>query len=100
MKATALYRTASILLFVAAAGNTYAVVRFWQAAGAMNSVPLPEDHRLTTAQCFSHSGCSVHCVFCSAHILPGIWVRWQGQLLKPLVLWDGRFSRINSLGST
>jgi hypothetical protein len=47
MKATVLYRTASILLFVAAAGNAYAVVRFWQAAGAMNPVPLPEDHRLS-----------------------------------------------------
>ena len=78
MKATALYRTASILLFVAAAGNTYAVVRFWQAAGAMNTVPLPADRRLTY----------------------GPVILWQGQLLKPLVLWDGRYSRINSLGST
>ena len=34
MKATVLYRMASILLFVPAAGNTYGVVRFWQAAGA------------------------------------------------------------------
>jgi hypothetical protein len=47
MKATALYRTASTLLVVAAAGNTFGVVRFWQAGGALNSVPLPEDHRLS-----------------------------------------------------
>lgn len=47
MKATALYRTASALLALAAAGNTYGVVRFWQAGGALNSMPLPEDHRVS-----------------------------------------------------
>lgn len=47
MNASALYRTAAFLLAVAAAGNTYVVVRFWQAGGALNSVPLPEGHRVT-----------------------------------------------------
>jgi hypothetical protein len=47
MKATALYRAAGILLVVAAAGNTYGVVRFWQAGGALNSMALPEDHRVS-----------------------------------------------------
>jgi len=47
MKATALYRTASALLALAAAGNTYGVVRFWQAGGALNSMPFPEDHRVS-----------------------------------------------------
>jgi len=71
MKATVLYRTASILLIVAAAGNTYAVVRFWQAAGAMNTVPLPEDHRLSYGPVVLALGvfcslCSVWCISCLA----------------------------------
>jgi hypothetical protein len=38
MKATALYRIASALLLVAAAGNTYGFVNFWRAAGPMSPV--------------------------------------------------------------
>ena len=78
MKATALYRTVGILLFVAAAGNTYAVVRFWQAAGAMNTAPLPEDHRLSYGPVLLALG-----VFCSLCVLFGAYLAWHlGGLAK------------------
>ena len=64
MNATTLYRTASALLGMAAAGNTYAVVRFWQAGGALNSTPLPEDHRVTYGPVVLALG-----VFCSLCIV-------------------------------
>jgi hypothetical protein len=44
MKATALYRIASALLLVAAAGNTYGFVNFWRAAGLMSPVRFPWGH--------------------------------------------------------
>jgi len=44
MKATALYRTASVLLVVAAAGNTYSLVNFWHIAGPMSPVRFPAGH--------------------------------------------------------
>jgi hypothetical protein len=72
MKATSLYRTASILLLVAAAGNTYAVVRFWQASGAMDSTPLPEDHRLSYGPVVLALG-----VFCSLCVLFGAYLAWH-----------------------
>ena len=72
MKASALYRAASILLIVAAAGNTYAVVRFWQAGGAMNSVPLPEDHRLSYGPVVLALG-----VFCSLCVLFAAYLAWH-----------------------
>jgi len=72
MKASALYRTASILLIVAAAGNTYAVVRFWQAGGAMNGVPLPEDHRLSYGPVVLALG-----VFCSLCVLFAAYLAWH-----------------------
>jgi ABC-type Na+ efflux pump permease subunit len=72
MKATALYRTASILLIVAAAGNTYAVVRFWQAGGATNGLPLPEDHRLSYGPVVLALG-----VFCSLGVLFAAYLAWH-----------------------
>jgi hypothetical protein len=72
MKATALYRMTSILLFVAAAGNTYAVVRFWQASGAMNSVPLPQDHRLSYGPVLLALG-----VFSSLCVLFASYLAWH-----------------------
>jgi hypothetical protein len=72
MKATALYRTDSILLFLAAAGNTYAVVRFWQAGGAMNPTPLPEDHRLSYGPVVLALG-----VFCSLCVLFAGYIAWH-----------------------
>jgi hypothetical protein len=78
MKATALYRTASVLLLVAAAGNTYGVVRFWQAAGAMNTAPLPEDHRLSYGPVLLALG-----VFCSLCILFAAYIAWHlGELAR------------------
>jgi hypothetical protein len=78
MKATALYRTASILLVVAAAGNTYAVERFWQAEGAMNTMPLPEDRRLSYGPVVLALG-----VFCSLCVLFAAFLAWHlGALAK------------------
>jgi hypothetical protein len=72
MKARALYRTASILLVLAAAGNTFAVVKFWQAGGAMNTTPLPEDHRLAYGPVLLALG-----VFCSLCILFAAYLSWH-----------------------
>jgi hypothetical protein len=72
MKPAALYRTASVLLFVAAAGNTYAVVRFWQAGGAMNAVPLPQDHRLSYGPVVLALG-----VFCTLCVLFAAYLAWH-----------------------
>lgn len=44
MKATALFRTAGVLLFVAAAGNTYGLLNFWRVAGPMPPVRFPIGH--------------------------------------------------------
>ena len=78
MRATSLYRTASILLFVAAAGNTFAVVKFWQAGGAMNSVPLPEDHRVSYGPMVLALG-----IFCSLCVLFAAYLAWHlGTLAK------------------
>ena len=78
MKATALYRTASILLVLAAAGNTYAVVRFWRAGGALNSMPLPEDHRVTYGPVVLALG-----VFCSLCVVFAAYIAWHlGTLAK------------------
>ena len=38
MKATTLYRIASALLFIWAAGNTYGLLMFWHVAGPMAPV--------------------------------------------------------------
>ena len=72
MKATALYRSASVLLVVAAAGNTYGVVRFWQAGGAMNSTPLPEDHRVLYGPVVLALG-----IFCSMCVLFAAYLAWH-----------------------
>ena len=72
MNATALYRTASALLVVAAAGNTYGVVRFWQAGGALNLVPLPEDHRVSHGPVVLALG-----VFCSLCVVFAAYLAWN-----------------------
>jgi hypothetical protein len=78
MNATALYRTASILLMVAAAGNTFGVVRFWQAGGALNSVPLPEDHRVSYGPVVLALG-----IFCSLCVVFAAYLSWHlGALAK------------------
>ena len=78
MKATVLYRTAGILLAVAAAGNTYGVVRFWRAGGAMNAAPLPEDHRVLYGPVVLALG-----IFCSLCILFAAYLAWHlGRLAR------------------
>lgn len=72
MKPTVLYRTAGILLLVAAAGNTYGVMRFWQAGGAMNSAPLPEDHRVLYGPLVLALG-----IFCSLCVLFAAYLAWH-----------------------
>ena len=76
MKASALYKTASILLLVADAANTYGVVRFWQAGGAMNRVPLPEDHRISYGPVVLVLG-----VFCSLCVLFAAYLAWHLSVL-------------------
>lgn len=72
MNATALYRIASTLLVVAAAGNTYGVVRFWHAGGPLNSAPLPEDHRVTYGPVLLALG-----VFCSLCVAFAAYLAWH-----------------------
>jgi hypothetical protein len=73
MKATALYRVAAVLVFVAAIGNTYGVVRFWQVAGSMNAVRFPVGHSgFSYAQVVLGSW-----VFCSLCVLFGAYLAWH-----------------------
>jgi hypothetical protein len=72
MNATALYKTASTLLVVAAAGNTYGIVRFWQAGGALNSMPLPEDHRISYGPVVLALG-----FFCSLCVVFAAYLAWH-----------------------
>lgn len=41
MKATSLYRIASVLLFLAAVGNTYGLLNFWHVTEPMPPVRSP-----------------------------------------------------------
>jgi hypothetical protein len=79
MKATALYKTASVLLVVAAAGNSYGLVRFWQVAGAMNPVRFPQGHtNLSYAQVVLGLE-----LFCSLCVLFAAYLAWHlGDLVR------------------
>ena len=79
MKATALYKTASVLLVLAAAGNTYGLVRLWQVAGAMNSVRFPLGHtNLSYAQVVLGLE-----LFCSLCVLFAAYLAWHlGDLVR------------------
>jgi hypothetical protein len=72
MKATKFYRTASGLLFLWAAGNTYGVLMFWHAAGSMNPVRFPVGH-----SGFSYAqvvlGYEVFCSFCALFAAYLVW---------------------------
>jgi len=73
MKATVLYRIASALLFVAAAGNTYALLNFWHVAATMNSVRFPSGHSgFSYAQVVLGLG-----LFCSLCVLFGAYLAWH-----------------------
>jgi hypothetical protein len=63
-ESVALYRSASFLLVLAAAENSFAVERFWRTGGAMNSRPLPENHRVSYGPVLFALG-----VFCSLCIV-------------------------------
>jgi hypothetical protein len=73
MKATVFYRIVSGLLVVVAAGNTFGLVRFWQAVGSVSPVRFP----------WGHSGFSWGQVvlgmevFCSLCVLFGAYVAWH-----------------------
>jgi hypothetical protein len=73
IKATALYRIASALLFVAAVGNTFGVLRFWQVAGAIAPVPFPIGHAS-----FSYAQIVLgYQLFCSLCILFAAYLAWH-----------------------
>ena len=73
MKATTLYRIASILLFVAAVGNTLGALRFWQVAGAIAPVPFPIGHaRFSYAQIVLG-----YQVLCSLCVLFAAYLAWH-----------------------
>jgi hypothetical protein len=73
MKATKLYRTASGLLFLWAAGNTYGLLMFWHVAGSMSPVHFPVGH-----SGFSYAqvvlGYEVFCSFC---VLFAAYLAWH-----------------------
>jgi hypothetical protein len=81
MKATVLYKIASALLFVVAAGNTYGTLNFWHVAGSMNAVPFPIGHSgFSYAQVVLGSW-----VFCSLCVLFGAYLAWHlGSLTKTM----------------
>ena len=73
MKATVLYRIASVLLLVAAAGNTYSLLFFWHIAGRMSPVYVPVGHsRFSYAQTVLGLG-----MFCSLCVLFGAYLAWH-----------------------
>jgi hypothetical protein len=81
MKATMLYRTASGLLFLWAAGNTYGLLMFWRVAGAMSPVRFPVGHAVVSyAQVVL--GYDVFCSFC---VLFAAYLAWHlGNLARTM----------------
>lgn len=73
MKATKLYRTASVLLFLWAAGNTYGLLMFWHVAGSMSPVRFPVGHSgFSYAQVvLGYEG------FCSFCVLFAAYLAWH-----------------------
>ena len=73
MKASRLFRIASVLLFLWAAGNTYGLLMFWHVAGPMDPVHFP----------WGHSGFSYaqvvlgYQVFCSLCVLFAAYLAWH-----------------------
>ena len=73
MKATILYRVASLLLIVTVAANTAWLVFFWRTGGPTNSAHFPFGHRpLTYAQVILALE-----VFCSLCVLFGAFLSWH-----------------------
>ena len=73
MKATKLYRIASVLLFLAAVGNTYGLLNFWRIAAPMPPVRFPIGHAD-----FSYAQVALgYQVFCSMCILFAAYLAWH-----------------------
>jgi len=73
MKATRLYRIASVLLFVVAVGNTYGLLNFWHVAAPMPPVRFPIGHAD-----FSYAQVVLgYQVFCSMCILFAAYLAWH-----------------------
>ena len=73
MKATRLYRIASVLLFVVAVGNTYGLLNFWHVAATMPLVRFPIGHAD-----FSYAQVVLgYQVFCSMCILFAAYLAWH-----------------------
>ena len=73
MKATRLYRIASVLLFLAAVGNTYGLLSFWHVAAAMPPVRFPIGHAD-----FSYAQVVLgYQVFCSLCVLFAAFLAWH-----------------------
>jgi hypothetical protein len=73
MKATKLYRIASVLLFLAAVGNTYGLLNFWHVAALMPRVRFPIGHAD-----FSYAQVVLgYQVFCSMCVLFAAYLAWH-----------------------
>ncbi len=73
MNTTMLYRIGSLLLFVAAAGNTYGLFVFWHVAGPMPPVRFPLGHAG-----FSYAQVALgYQVFGSLCVLFGAYLAWH-----------------------
>lgn len=73
MKTTTLYRIASVLLFLWAAGNTYGLLMFWHFAGSMDPVHFPSGH-----SGFSYAQVVLgYQVFCSLCVLFAGYLTWH-----------------------
>ena len=73
MKAILLYRIASVLLILVAAGNTYSLLRFWQVAGSMNPALFPLGHKGIT---YFQVVVALES-FCSLGVLFGAYLAWH-----------------------
>jgi hypothetical protein len=73
MKATLLYRIASILLVVIAAGNTYSLLRFWQVVRSMDPISFPLGH---TGITYTQVVVTLE-LFCSLCVLFGAYLAWH-----------------------
>jgi len=73
MKATKLYKIASVLLFLAAVGNTYGLLTFWHVAASMTPVRFPIGHAD-----FSYAQVVLgYQVFCSMCVLFAAYLAWH-----------------------
>jgi hypothetical protein len=73
MKASRLYRIASVLLFLAAIGNTYGLLAFWRVAAPLPPVRLPIGHAD-----FSYAQVVLgYEVLCSMCILFAAYLAWH-----------------------